>query len=296
MTTLTPRQLLDGIVFPEGPRWHDGELWFADMFDGKVVAVDEQGHSRVVASVPARPAGLGWLPDGRLLVTSMRDRQLLRLDPSGLRSVADLGALVKGELNDMVVDAQGVAYIGSTGVDATDQAQLDDWADTAFGDEAPALGNIVSVTPDGEAAVVAEAMSGPNGMVITPDHKTLIVAETAGNRLTAFDLGADGSLSGRRLFAQLPERMPDGICLDAAGYVWVGCPFTQEFVRVGDGGEIADRIALAGRLGVACMLGGQDRRTLFLLTAEATVQDLMQGKAKGYIETVRVDVPGAGIP
>ncbi|MGU3498666.1 SMP-30/gluconolactonase/LRE family protein [Mycobacterium sp. C31M] len=294
--TVGTAQLLDGLVFPEGPRWHDGELWFSDMFDGRVFAVDEQGRSRDIVTVPGRPSGLGWLPDGRLLVISMQHHQLLRLDSSGLQSVADLGALVTGELNDMVVDAKGTAYIGSTGVDATDQAQLDEWADTAFDGEAPARGNIVAVRPDGEIRVVAEAMSGPNGMVITPDQKTLIVAETAGHRLTAFDLGADGSLSGRRVFADLPERMPDGICLDAQGYVWAGCPFTQEFVRVGEGGVIADRIELPGRLGVACMLGGADRRTLFLLTAEATVEDLMQGKSKGSIETVRVDVEGAGTP
>jgi sugar lactone lactonase YvrE len=162
--------------------------------------------------------------------------------------------------------------------------------------ETPAPGNVVMVTPDGKARVVADNLEVPNGPAITPDHKTLIVAESFGHRLAAFDIAADGSLSGRRVFAELGEATPDGICLDAEGAVWVSSPLTHEFRRVRQGGTIADRITLSGKWAVACMLGGADRRTLFLLTAETSLEDLQQGKSKGYIETVRVDVPGAGLP
>lgn len=283
MTTLTPQILLDGIVFPEGPRWHKGKLWFSDIFAGKVMTVDLAGQATVIASVPERPSGLGWLPDDRLLIVSMRNQRLLRLDPDGLHSVADLSTLVKGDINDMVVDAQGRAYIGSMGYDV-------------FAGEAHAPGTIVLVSPDGNARVVADQLDMPNGPVITPDHKTLIVAESFGHRLVAFDIAPDGSLSGRRVFAELGEGVPDGICLDAEGAVWVSSPFTHEFVRVREGGAIAERIALSGKLAVACMLGGEDRRTLFLLTAETSMEALRRGQSKGYIETVRVDIPGSGLP
>jgi sugar lactone lactonase YvrE len=284
MATLTPKVLLDGIVFPEGPRWHKGKLWFSDIHAKKVMTVDEQGHAEVVVTVPERPSGLGWLPDGRLLIVSMRNRQLLCLDPDGLHTVADVSALVKGLINDMVVDAQGRAYIGSTGYDV-------------FAGEAYAPGNVVMVTPDGKARVVADNLEFPNGPVITPDHKTFIVAESFGHRLAAFDIALDGSLSGRRVFAELGQGTPDGICLDAEGAVWVSSPLTHEFLRVKQGGAVAERVTLSDdKLAIACMLGGEDRRTLFLLTAETSVEDLLKDRSKGYIETVRVDVPGAGLP
>ena len=216
MATLTPQVLLDGIVFPEGPRWHEGKLWFSDIFAGKVMTVDLDGRAAVIASVPERPSGLGWLPDDRLLIVSMRNQRLLRLDPDGLHTVADVSPLVKGDINDMVVDPQGRAYIGSMGYDV-------------FAGEAPAPGNIVLVMPDGNARVVADQLEMPNGPVITPDHQTLIVAESFGHRLAAFDIAPDGSLAGRRVFAELGEAVPDGICLDAEGAVWVSSPFTHEF-------------------------------------------------------------------
>jgi sugar lactone lactonase YvrE len=283
MTTLTPQVLLDGLAFLEGPRWHAGKLWFSDMFAEKVMTVDAQGQSEVVTTVPARPSGLGFLPDGRLLIVSMRDRRLLRLDGSTLTVVADLNPLVKGDINDMVVDAQGRAYIGNFGYDL-------------FSGEAPQPTTLVLVTPDGQARVVADDLHFPNGTVISPDGKTLIVAETFGDRLTAFDVAADGALSGRRTFAQFTDETPDGICLDAEGAVWVSSFTTGEFVRVKDGGEITQRIPVAGKRAVACALGGSDRRTLFLLTAETTLEDLAKGKSIGRVETVDVEVPGAGLP
>ncbi|MCH8195757.1 MAG: SMP-30/gluconolactonase/LRE family protein [Chloroflexi bacterium] len=281
MATLTPTPLLDGLVFPEGPRWRDGKLWFSDMHAHKVMTVDLQGRTEDVATVPQRPSGLGFLPDGRMLVVSMLDKRLLRLDPGGLTTVADLAGLCDGDANDMVVDSQGRAYVGYLGFEMGEEFKL---------------ASIVMVEPDGSARVVADELSIPNGAVITPDGKTMIVAESRGNRLTAFDIETDGSLSGRRVFAEVGDAVPDGICLDAETGVWVGSPTTSEFFRVLEGGEITHRIPTPGRYAVACIHGGEDRRTLFLLTAETTGEDLRRGISKGWIETVQVDVPGAGWP
>jgi sugar lactone lactonase YvrE len=249
-----------------------------------VLTVDAEGRSEVKASVE-RPAGLGFLPDGQLLMVSAADPFLRRLDPDGLHTVADVSSLGTVVLNDMVVDRQGRAYIG------------DDAFDMAAGTP-PRPGRLILVIPDGSARVVAEGLSFPNGMVITPDGKTLIVAETIGRRLTAFDVAADGSLTGQRLFADVgvDGLMPDGICLDAEGAVWVASVATGEFVRVVEGGVVTQRIPVPGKWAVACMLGGQDRRTLFLCTARTTPTDLAQGKSAGSIETIRVDVAGAGLP
>jgi len=283
----SPSVLLDGLAFPECPRWHQGKLWFSDMARREVLTVDAKGRSAVIASI-VRPAGLGFLPDGRLLVASEADPFLRRLDPDGLHTVADVSPLGNVVLNDMVVDSEGRAYIG------------DDAFDLAAG-MPPRPGRLILVTPQGEARVVAEDLKYPNGMVITPDGRTLIVAETMGRCLTAFDIAPDGSLTGRRLFADLGSggiggALPDGICLDAEGAVWVASPATSEFVRVTEGGAISQQIPVPGKWAVACMLGEEDRRTLFLCTARTTPKDLAEGKSAGWIETIRVDVPGAGLP
>jgi sugar lactone lactonase YvrE len=275
--------LLEGLVFGEGPRWRDGRLWLSDMHAGFVLALDSKGRAETIARVPARPSGLGWLPDGRLLVVSMHDRKLLRLDPGGLVVHADLAPLVSGDPNDMVVDDRGRAYVGNFGYDM-------------LGGGRPAPANLVLVAPDGSARVVAEDLSFPNGTVITEDRRTLVVAESFGARLTAFRIAPDGSLAERRLFADLGGRTPDGICIDAEGCVWASCFGQDEFVRVRDGGEIVERVDVAGRRAVACALGGEGRLTLFLLTAETSIEDLAQSKSRAKVETVRVDVPGAGIP
>lgn len=281
MENLTSRVLLGGLVFPEGPRWHDGKLWFSDIFAAKVMTVDPAGRSQEIVSVPELPSGLGFLPDGRLLIVSMRNRLLLRLDSDGLHTVADLSPLVSGDLNDMVVDAQGRAYVGNLGFDLLGGAE-------------PRPANLVLVTPDGKARVVADDLQFPNGAVISPDGKTLIVAETFANRLTAFTVAPDGSLSQRRVFAELGERTPDGICLDAGGAVWVSSFGTDEFVRITEEGTVTHRVPVSGKRAVACMLGGEGRRTLFLLTAETSFEELAQGKSIGYIETVQVETPGVG--
>ena len=279
---LETRVLLDGLVFGEGPRWHEGKLWFSDMHAHRVLTVNLDGKTETIVEVPGQPSGLGWLPDGRLLVVSMTDRRLLRLDPDGLTEAADLRELASYHCNDMVVDRQGRAYIGNFGFDLIARQPF-----------APA--EIVLVTPDGNARVVADEMAFPNGSVITPDGRTLIVGETYGSRLTAFDIKPDGSLTGRRVWAQLEQAVPDGICLDAEGAIWVASPMSAEVLRVREGGEVTHRIKVSTQA-FACMLGGPERRTLFILTAETSNPDEARAKKSGRVETVAVDVPSAGLP
>ncbi len=224
------RVLLEGLAFPEGPRWHDGRLWFSDMHSFVVVAVDEDGNREDRARVPNCPSGLGWLPDGRLLVVSMTDRRILRQEADGsLTELADLSSLAPYHCNDMIVDREGRAYVGNFGFDLAGGAQ-------------PVLTNLILVTPDGDARVVAEDLLFPNGMVITPDARTLVVGETFGAKLTAFDIALDGSLSNRRVWASLSNAVPDGICLDTAGGIWVASPTSGEVLRVVEGGEVTDRV------------------------------------------------------
>ena len=283
MPELIPQLLAEDFIFLEGPRWHDGKLWVSDMFAETVFTINSHGRRERVATVPQRPSGLGFMPDGRLLIVSMHDQKLLRHGPDGLDEIADVSSLVEGDINDMVVDRHGRAYIGSFGYDLM-----------AGEPEKPA--NIVLGTPDGNARVVATDLGFPNGTVISPDGKKLIVAETFANRLSAFDIDGDGSLSHRKVFAQFSEYTPDGICLDADGAVWVSSFATGEFVRVESGGNVTDTISVPNKCAVACALGGKDRKTLFLLTAETTVEELSQGHSKAFIETVEVNVPGAGLP
>ena len=274
--------LLDGLAFPEGPRWRDGKLWFSDMHGDRVMTVDLEGRSETVVEVPGRPSGLGWLPDGRLLVVSMVDRRLLRLDPGGLTQVADLSALASFHCNDMVADVHGRAYVGNFGYDVHGGAPVKNAA-------------LVLVAPGGEARVVADDLRFPNGTVITPDGRTLVVGETLGQRLTAFDIEDDGSLGGRRVWAQLERALPDGICLDAEGGIWVATVVGGEVLRVLEGGEVTHRLPVATQA-FACMLGGPERRTLFVCTAEASEPEKARANPTGRIEIAEVEVPGAGLP
>ncbi len=278
----TLKVLTDGLAFPEGPRWRDGKLFFSDMHAHQVLAVDIAGKREVICEVPARPSGLGWVPDGRMLVVSMMDRKLMRLDRDGLKTVADLSKLAPFDCNDMVVDARGRAYVGNFGFDL-------------HGNAPPRSTTLVMVAPDGIARIVAEEMMFPNGMVITPDGKTLVVGETFGARLTAFDIGADGSLTNRRVWAELGNSPPDGICLDAENAIWVACPTMSEVIRVKHGGEVAERIKVETDA-FACMLGGADGRTLFVATAPNSDPEKCRASRNGKIEITQVEVPRAGLP
>lgn len=279
----TPTVLLDDLCFPEGPRWHDGRLWFSDMHDHKVIAVGLDGRAETIVEVPQQPSGLGWTPDGTLLVVSMLDRRLLRLDGGRLVEVADLSRLAACHCNDMVVDAQGRAYVGHFGFDLHQEGFEFRHAE------------IILVEPDGRARVVADELSFPNGTVITPDGRTLIVGESFAARLTAFDIAADGGLGNRRLWAKCETGTPDGICLDAEGAVWYASPVSNECVRVAEGGRVLDRVPLA-KQAFACMLGGPDRRTLFIATADDSHPEHCRRARSGAIEMVTVAVPGAGWP
>jgi sugar lactone lactonase YvrE len=278
----TTRVLLDGLAFPEGPRWHDGRLWFSDMHAHRVMTVDLEGRAETVVEVPNQPSGLGWLPDGRLLVVSMTDRRLLRLDGTRLSEVADLSALASFHCNDMVVDTQGRAYIGNFGFDLHARAAVK-------------TAELILVAPGAPPRVVADDLAFPNGTVITPDGRTLIVGESGAARLTAFTIGADGSLAERRLWAQIENAVPDGICLDAEDAVWVASPVGNEVLRVRAGGAIAERVTVS-TIPFACMLGGPDRRTLFVATAETHQPEETLAKRTGRIEIATVAVPGAGLP
>ena len=274
--------LLDGFSFLEGPRWRDGKLWFSDFYDHRVLAMDAGGQTETVCEVSHQPSGLGWLPDGRMLVVSMTDRRVMRLEADGLVEHADLSNLATFHCNDMVVDDRGRAYVGHFGSDLA-----------AGGMPDPAA--LILVAPDGSCRVVAEDLLFPNGSVITPDGKTLIVGESFGARMTAFDIEPDGSLSNRRLWAQLEGAIPDGCCIDAECALWVASPPTREVLRVREGGETTDRISI-DQMAIACMLGGDDRRTLYVLTAPSVDGPECETSRSARIESLEVEVPGAGLP
>jgi sugar lactone lactonase YvrE len=274
--------LLEGFTFLEAPRWRDGKLWFSDFFGHRVLAMDAGGQLETVCEVPHQPSGLGWLPDGRMLVVSMTDRRVLRLEADGLVEHADLSHLATFHTNDMVVDDQGRAYVGNFGSDLA-----------AGGMPEPAA--LILVTPDGQSRIVAEDLLFPNGSVITSDGRTLIVGESFGARMTAFDIAPDGSLSNRRLWAQLEGAIPDGCCIDAEGALWIASPPTREVLRVREGGETTDRIS-TDAMAIACMLGGDDRRTLYVLTAPSVDGPECETLRSARIESLEAEVPGAGLP
>jgi len=278
-----PEILIDGLTFPEGPRWHQGRLWFSDFYSHRVIAADCDGATETVCEVANQPSGLGWLPDGRLLVVSMTDSTVLRLDPGGLVLHADLSGLARFWCNDMTVDEAGRAWVGNFGFDYRSG-------------EEPRTTTLVRVDPDGTAAVAADDLFFPNGIAITPDGSTLVVAESWGRRLTAFDITAGGELVARRSWADGGYTwVPDGICMDAEGAVWIADPVNKEVLRIRNGGAVAERYSTGERGAYAVALGGADRRTLFICTNIWRNSDRV-GNPTGRIETMRVEVPGAGRP
>ena len=277
------RMLLTGLGYGESPRWHDGRLWFSNWGMQEVVAVDLQGRSEVQFRVPSFPFSIDWLPDGRLLVTSGREGTLRQREPDGsVATYCDLTSLADG-WNEIVVDGRGHAYVNGGGFDL-------------LAGEKFAPGIVALVTPDGSARQVADAIAFPNGMAVTPDNSTLIVAESYGRKLTAFDIAGDGGLSGRRVWADLRDGVPDGICVDAEGAVWYADVPNKRCVRVREGGEVLQAIGL-DRGCFACMLGGPDRKTLFMMAAEwRGIDKMTDGARTGQVLTAEAPAPGAGWP
>ena len=275
--------LMTGIAFGESPRWHDDRLWFSDWGAQEVIAVDLEGKSEVIVRVqfPSFPMCIDFLPNGRLLIVSGRNGLLLRREPDGsLVTHADLTSLSDYPWNEIVVDGRGNAYINNIGFDFPG------------GEFAP--GTIALVTPDGSARQVADGVAFPNGMVVTPDNSTLIVAESYGKKLTAFDIAADGSLSNRRVWADLDGGAPDGICLDAENAVWYGDVPNKRCVRVREGGEVLQTIEL-DRGCFACALGGANKSTLFMIATEwHGTTSMADGARTGQVLTVVAPAPGIG--
>jgi len=266
--------LLTGLGFGESPRWHQGRLWFSNWGAQEIVAVDLNGNSQVVVRVPTTiPFCIDWLPDGRLLVVSGREGLLLRQESDGsLVTHADLTPISNQGWNEIVVDGRGNIYV----------------------DGGPGI--IALVTADGTARQVADGIAFPNGMAITPDNKTLIIAESYGKRLTAFDIVADGNLSNRHVWADLGDGCPDGICIDAEGAVWYGDVPNKRCVRVREGGEVLQTINI-DRGCFACMLGGADKTTLFMMAAEwHGFEHMNDGARTGQIYTMEAPFPGVGWP
>ena len=283
--------LMEGLTFGEGPRWHEGKFYFSDFYSHKVFSLDMDGNYELIVEVQGQPSGLGWMPDGTMLIVSMKDRKLLGFHNNKLSEVADLSDLAGFHCNDMVVDNKGNAYVGNFGFN------------TYSGEEVRAA-NLILIRPGQAPCVAADDLLFPNGTVITPDGKTLIIGETYAARLTAFDINEDATLSNRRIWADFSLNaeeglvpVPDGMCLDAEGAIWVASPTTASVIRVKEGGEILDRIPVETNA-YACMLGGEDLKTLFICTSNASGVDPEAAvkEKSGKIEIVKVDVPGAGKP
>ena len=280
--------LLTGLAFGESPRWHNGRLWLADWGAQEILALNLEGKSEVIVKVsfPSFPMCFDWLPNGQFLLVSSRDGLVLRREPGGeLVTHADLSSLSRKGLpwNEIVIDGRGNAYINNQGFD--------------FPGGEFALGTIALLTPDGTTRQVADGIAFPNGMAVTPDNATLIVAESYGNKLTAFDIEASGSLSHRRVWAATGKDHPDGICLDAEGALWYADVGSKHCVRVREGGEVLQTIEL-DRGCFACMLGGADSKTLLMVATEwkSAEENMTEGSRTGQIFTVRVPVPHAGWP
>jgi sugar lactone lactonase YvrE len=287
----------DGWSYLECPRWHEGRLWVSDFYTEKVVAIDDRGHHEVMAEVPGQPSGLGFLPDGRALIVSMRDHRILRREPDGeLTEHADLSGLVGAHLNDMVVDEHGGAFVGDFGFDLMGGAPL-------------AATGLTHVAPDGTARNVADDILFPNGMVLRDG--VLVVAETFGARLTAFDVAADGGVAHRREWARfgLPPTStdvgealagvpvaPDGVAGDAEGAIWVADALNARLLRVAEGGEVLEELPTGGIGVFACMLGGEDGCTLYACAAPSFAEHERRAAREAVLLSARVDVPHAGRP
>lgn len=293
------RTLASGGMFFEGPRWHEGHWWVSDFYRHRVSRYSTAGTESVVVEVDGQPSGLGWLPDGTLVISSMKDRRVLRYRDGRLSTLADLSGVCGGHLNDLVVDAGGHTFVGDFGFDLMSGA-----------DFRPA--SLERVDPDGTVTVVAEGLRFPNGSVITPDGRTLIVGETLGNRYTAWDLAADGGMSNRRSWGRMGPEVtgssteeilgqlvvaPDGCTLDAEGHIWAADAVGFRAVRIAPGGAIVDEVPAPEGLGIfACALGGEDGRTLLLCAAPDFLEHQRLAAAEAQLLATEVEVPHAGLP
>jgi sugar lactone lactonase YvrE len=283
---------IDGLYFGESPRWHEGKLWYSDFYDKAVKSADLKGKVKLEVQLDEQPSGLGWMPDGKLLLVCMESLALKRLEKNKLVLHADLSQYSKHLCNDMVVDKQGNAYVGNFGFNLDHELQARGVADVIANHP---KANIVRVTPQGDVSVASGGMSFPNGSVITPDGKTLIVAETLGLRLTAFDILENGELTNRREWAATGARAPDGICMNADGNIWVANAVGNECVLFAEGGEVLQVVNTSQNC-YACMLGGDDGKTLFMMTAESSEASIVSASRGGKIEMLKVASPGAGRP
>ena len=284
-----PALLIDGLDFGEGPRWHDGRLWYSDFHQHRVYAVDSNGNREVMVEMgEERPSGLGWLPDGDLLVVAMQARQVWRVADGQISLHADLAGIATWHCNDMVVGAEGTAYVGNFGFDIENDRSN------------PVPASLAIVQPDGAAIAGPTELDFPNGSVITPDGSTLIVGETFGSRMTAFPILEGGLLGSPRLWAATPGIHPDGCSFDEAGGIWVADAGSGDVVRIVEGGEITDRIPMPvlgqPQKAYACMLGGDDGRVLHCITAPGAREVDTVGVGGGAIWTVRAEYPRAGRP
>jgi sugar lactone lactonase YvrE len=281
--------LVDGLVLPESPRWYSNRLWFLDQFGKKVYSADLKGNADVVFESEDQPSGLGFTPDGGLLVVLKNERVVCRIAKGLAEPYADLTSLGGDHLNDMVVDSFGRAYVDLR----ADPPMISGGSELLHhGHDA-----IVLVDQEGACSIAASGLTTPNGIAIDPRLGRLVVGETRANRLTAYSVDpSTGALSSRELFADLGDARPDGICSDAEGAVWVASPNLGEFRRVHPGGRVSDAISVRPKFAIACGLAGSDRRTLVMTTASTTWDRMAKHDAQGFVEIGYVDVPGVGIP
>jgi len=290
------RTLADGIYFGEGPRWHGGRLWFSDFYASRVCSVSLEGDLRTELELEGRPSGLGWMPDGSLLVVRMELREVWRRWPDGkFERHADLTGHSAFLCNDMVVDGQGRAWVGNFGFDLDAELHARG-PESVIADHPKTV--LALIQPDGRVSDAApgETFGFPNGMVITPDGKTLIVGETLGGCLTAFDIGADGTLANRRQWAPTWPAVPDGICLDSEGAIWIANPLAPECVRIAEGGAVLETIETGGLPCYACMLGGPEGRHLFMAVAPSSDATEAAQAPLGKVLIAEVDAGRAGWP
>ena len=304
------KKLTGGLYFGEGPRWHENKLWFSDFYSHKVMTLDENNSLETVCEVPSQPSGLGWLPNGDLLIVSMLDRKILKFSEGSISVHADLSEYVEHKCNDMVVSRDGTAYVGNFGM----------------GDAGESMNttHLMIVKSDGTVLKGPDNLLFPNGTVITEDGKKLIVAETLGAKLTSFDIEDNGELINRKLWARTSPlfslliikflsllgfdlskvdfskysknlHVPDGICLDEKNGIWIASPTSKAVVRIEKGGNITDIISTP-KGAFACMLGGKDRKTLYVIISNSSDPEEAQASPEGEIHSIEVEIPGVGKP